>query len=95
MTMDKQKQLILSHIDKYCEIVLGWDNPIDALGKTRVPRKLLAWGYDIEVNKSLVPIEKAPDKIEFWKLSGEYLKDSRERLQFCKALYYLSTYEPK
>lgn len=93
--MRTQKELILTKIEMYCETVLKWDDPIGALGKTRVPRKLLSWGYDIEVNKSIVPIEKAPDKIEFWKLSGQYLKDTRERIQFCKALYYLSTYEPK
>lgn len=57
-------------------------------------RNLLLWGYNIETTRgNIQPIENAPDKAEFWRMSAEYLTDKDQRIRFCKAIYYLSTIE--
>ena len=57
-------------------------------------REMLLWGYRMETTRGMIqPIENAPDKAEFWKMSGEYLSDKEQRIRFCKAIYYLSTIE--
>lgn len=82
---------MLERIREYKQKVLYFNDVYKSIAYSKACREMLYWGYMIELSRNYIqPIENAPDKEEFWKLSKEYLSDREERIKFCKALYYMS-----
>lgn len=69
------------------------DKQFELLANCKSIRKIFSEGYQTLIRKKLIhSLEQLDDadKIEFWKLSGQFLTDTNERIEHCRAVLTLS-----